>query len=161
MSSNLRVGSGFDIHPLTPGRRLVLGGVVVPFEKGLSGWSDADALTHAVIDALLGAASLGNIGGHFPTGDPEYRDISSLKLLKTTGEELAQSGWQIVNIDATVIAERPVLAPFLAQMSEQLSRTLGIEPVRASVKAKTSDGLGIIGRGEGIAALATVLIERI
>ncbi|MFA5317355.1 MAG: 2-C-methyl-D-erythritol 2,4-cyclodiphosphate synthase [Dehalococcoidales bacterium] len=159
MSSNIRVGSGFDVHPLEPGHRFVLGGVTIPFEMGLVGWSDADVLAHAIIDALLGAAALGNIGEHFPTGNPAYRDISSLILLKKTGEELAQNGWGIVNIDATILAEQPRLAPYLPQMSQQLSRSLGIEPGQINVKAKTSDGLGIIGRGEGIAALTTVLVE--
>lgn len=158
--TNLRVGSGFDIHKLGAGCRLVLGGVEVPFEMGLVSLSDGDVLTHAVIDALLGAAALGNIGSHFPPGDPKYRDISSLKLLKKTGEELLQIGWQIANLDGTVIAEKPRLMPYLAQMSEKLSEALGIEPAQVSVKAKTSDGLGLIGHGEAIAALITVLIEQ-
>lgn len=161
MSSNLRVGNGYDIHPLMAGRRLVLGGVVVPFEKGLGGWSDGDALAHAVIDALLGAAARGNIGGLFPTGDPQYRDISSLILLKKVGDELAGDGWRIINIDTTILAERPKLAPYFQEMSGQLSQALGIVPAQVSVKAKTSDGLGLIGRGEAVAALATALIERI
>ena len=161
MSSNLRVGSGYDVHPFTPGSRLVLGGVAIPYEKGLGGWSDADVLTHAIIDALLGAAALGNIGSHFPTGDQQYRDISSLILLKRAGAELTAGGWRIVNIDAIILAEQPELAPYFDEMSGQLSRTLGIELDRVSVKAKTSDGIGAIGRGEGIAALATALIERV
>ena len=161
MSSNLRIGNGYDIHPLSPGRRLVLGGVTIPYERGLSGWSDGDALVHAVIDALLGAAARGNIGERFPTGDPQYRDISSLSLLKMTADELSGNGWRIVNIDATVVAEQPKLAPYSGEMCRQLSQALGIEPDRISVKAKTSDGLGFIGRGEGIAALASTLIERI
>jgi 2-C-methyl-D-erythritol 2,4-cyclodiphosphate synthase len=107
MSSNLRVGSGYDVHPFTPGSRLVLGGVAIPYDQGLGGWSDADVLTHAVIDALLGAAALGNIGSHFPTGDQQYRDISSLILLKRAGAELSRSGWRIVNIDANERAIKP------------------------------------------------------
>ena len=161
MSSNLRVGSGYDVHPFTPGSRLVLGGVAIPYDKGLGGWSDADVLTHAIIDALLGAAALGNIGSHFPTGDQQYRDISSLILLKRAGAELSRSGWRIVNIDAIILAEQPELAPYFDEMSGQLSRTLDIELARVSVKAKTSDGIGAIGRSEGIAALATALIERV
>ncbi len=161
MSSNLRVGSGYDVHPFTPGSRLVLGGVAIPYEKGLGGWSDADVLTHAVIDALLGAAALGNIGSHFPTGDQQYRDISSLILLKRAGAELASSGWRIVNIDAIIMVEQPELSPYFKNIIERLSQSLDIELARVSVKAKTADGLGAIGRSEGIAALATALIERV
>jgi len=160
MSSNLRAGSGYDVHPLTPDRPLTLGGVTIPFEKGLSGWSDGDVLTHAVIDALLGAAALGDIGGHFPTGNPKYRDISSLTLLRRIGAELLSSGWQIINIDATVLAEQPKLESYFQKMCERLSQALDIEFTRVNIKAKTSDGMGLIGRGEGIATLVTVLIER-
>jgi len=156
----IRVGNGFDIHKLGAGHRLVLGGVEVPFEMGLISGTDGDVLTHAVIDALFGAAGLGNIGGHFPPGDPKYKDISSLKLLKQTGEELAKHGWQVVNIDATVIAEKPKLLSYLTPMSEKLAGTLGVKPDKVNVKAKTSDGLGIIGQGEAIAAMATVLLEQ-
>ncbi|RJQ36636.1 MAG: 2-C-methyl-D-erythritol 2,4-cyclodiphosphate synthase [Dehalococcoidia bacterium] len=158
--TSLKVGSGFDIHRLGAGHRLVLGGVEVPFEMGLVSATDGDVLSHAIIDALFGAAALGNIGGHFPPGDPEFKGISSLELLKRTGAILSQNRWQIVNIDATVIAEKPKMMPYLAQMGEKLAGTLGIEPGRVNVKAKTSDGLGIIGRREAIAALATVLIEQ-
>lgn len=155
----MRVGTGFDVHPLTPGRRLVLGGVEIPFGKGLSGWSDADVLTHAVIDALLGAAALGDIGRHFPPGDPKYQDISSLLLLERVRQELAENGWQVANIDVTIVAEQPKLSHYIDEMRQKLSRTLGIALDKVSVKAKTSAGLGFIGRGEGIAAYAVALLE--
>ncbi len=155
----MRVGTGYDVHPLTPGRRLVLGGVEIPFGKGLSGWSDADVLTHAVIDALLGAAALGDIGRHFPPGDPEYQDISSLILLERVRQKLAENGWRIENIDATVVAEQPKLIEYIDEMRQKLSQTLGIAFDRVSVKAKTSAGLGFVGRGEGIAAHAVALLE--
>jgi 2-C-methyl-D-erythritol 2,4-cyclodiphosphate synthase len=159
MKSNLRTGIGYDAHPLKAGRRLVLGGVEIPFERGLDGWSDADALTHAVIDALLGAAALGDIGQHFPPDDPLYQDISSLTLLKKASEKLAGNGWRVVNIDATILAEKPKLADFIPPMRQQLSQALGIDISRVSVKASTANGLGFIGRGEGIAAYAVALIE--
>jgi 2-C-methyl-D-erythritol 2,4-cyclodiphosphate synthase len=154
-----RTGIGYDIHPLVPGRRLVLGGVEIPFDKGLDGWSDADVLTHAVMDALLGAAALGDIGRHFPPGEPEYKDVSSLELLDKVKTRLAEAGWQTVNIDATVIAEKPVLKDYIDKIREKLSQTLGIGIERVSVKASTSNGIGDIGRGEGIAALAAASIE--
>jgi len=159
MKSKLRIGTGYDVHPLTAGRRLVLGGVEIPFAKGLSGWSDADVLTHAIIDALLGAAALGDIGSHFPPGEPEYKDISSLVLLKRTMAMLKENGWQVVNIDATIVAERPKLREFIDRMRGQLSQTLGIAVGEVSVKASTSARLGSIGRGEGIAARAVALLE--
>ncbi len=159
MGSKLRIGIGYDVHPLTPGRRLVLGGVDIPFAKGLSGWSDADVLTHAIIDALLGAAGLGDIGSHFPPGEPEYKAISSLTLLERVRDKLAKNGWQIVNIDATIVAEQPKLRDFIDRMREKLSQTLDIAPSQVSVKASTSNQLGFIGREEGIAALATALLE--
>ena len=157
----MRVGIGYDVHPLTPGRRLVLGGIDIPFDKGLSGWSDADVLTHAIIDALLGAAAMGDIGSHFPPGDPQYKDISSLVLLKRVREELAEKGWRIENVDATIVAEQPKLRDFIDQMRQQLSRTLGLALNQVSVKASTSAQLGFVGRGEGIAACAVALIESI
>jgi len=159
MNSKLRSGIGYDVHSLTPGCRLVLGGIDIPFEKGLSGWSDADVLTHAIMDALLGAAALGDIGSHFPPGEPQYKDISSLVLLKRVRDELAENGWQVGNVDATILAERPKLRDFIDQMRQQLSQTLGINISQVSVKASTSDQLGFIGRGEGIAACAVALIE--
>ena len=159
MKSKTRVGIGYDVHPLTPGRRLVLGGVEIPFDKGLSGWSDADVLTHAIIDALLGAACLGDIGSHFPPGEPEYKDISSLVLLKRVKDKLIENGWLIGNVDATIVAEQPKLRDFIDGMRHQLSQTLEITPSQVSVKASTSAQLGSIGRGEGMAAYAVVLIE--
>ena len=161
MGSKMRIGIGYDVHPLTPGRRLVLGGIEIPFDKGLSGWSDADVLTHAIIDALLGAAALGDIGSHFPPGEPQYKDISSLVLLKRVGDKLAENSWQINNIDATIVAEQPKLRDFIDQMRQQLSQTLGIALSQVSVKASTSAQLGFVGRGEGIAACAVALIESI
>jgi len=159
MTDKIRVGIGYDVHPLAAGRKLVLGGVEIPFEKGLSGWSDADVLSHAVIDALLGAAALGDIGSHFPPGDPEYKDVSSLTMLEKVKKKLATEGWLVDNIDATVIAERPKLRDYIDQMRGQLSQTLGIAVNRVSVKASTSNKLGFVGREEGIAAQAVVLIR--
>ncbi len=155
----MRVGIGYDVHPLTSGRRLVLGGIDISFDKGLHGWSDADVLTHAIIDALLGAAGLGDIGSHFPPGESEYKDISSLVLLKRVREKLKENGWLIDNIDATIAAEHPRLRDFIDRMREQLSQTLGITLSQVSVKASTSAQLGFIGRGEGIAAWAVALLE--
>jgi 2-C-methyl-D-erythritol 2,4-cyclodiphosphate synthase len=136
MENKMRVGIGYDVHPLTSGRRLVLGGIDIPFPRGLGGWSDADALTHAIIDALLGAAALGDIGSHFPSGRPEYKNISSLSLLKTTRDKLADSGFKIVNVDATVIAEKPKLRDFIDPMRQQLSQTLAIKLGQVSDKAR-------------------------
>jgi 2-C-methyl-D-erythritol 2,4-cyclodiphosphate synthase len=155
----MRVGIGYDVHVLTPGRRLVLGGVDIPFERGLDGWSDADVLTHAIIDALLGAAALGDIGKHFPPGDAEYRNISSIVLLERVRDKLAENGWRVDNIDATVIAERPRLSDYIDPMREQLSQALGIKVGRVGIKVSTSEGLGFTGRGEGIAAMAVALLE--
>ena len=159
MKGNIRVGIGYDVHPLTPGRRLVLGGVEIPFDKGLSGWSDADVLAHAIMDALLGAAALGDIGSHFPPGEPQYKDISSLILLEGVRDKLAKNGWRVFNIDATIVAEQPKLKDFIDAMRQQLSKTLGINISQVSVKASTSAGLGFVGRGEGIAACAVAVIE--
>ncbi len=154
----MRVGTGYDVHPLTPGRRLVLGGIEIPFDKGLSGWSDADVLTHAIIDALLGAAALGDIGSNFPPGEPEYKDISSLVLLGRVGDKLRENGWQVGNIDATIVAEQPKLRDFIDRMRRQLSRTLEIADGQVSVKASTSNQMGFVGRGEGMAAWAVALL---
>jgi len=159
MADNLRIGIGWDAHPFAAGRRLVLGGVDFAGEAGLDGWSDADVLTHAVMDALLGAAALGDIGGHFPPGSPEYRDVSSLSLLVKVGEQLGERGWVVVNIDATVLAEQPKLAGSIGRMREKLSGALGIGVSQISIKASTANRLGFIGRGEGIAALAVALIK--
>ena len=159
VENKLRIGTGYDVHTLVKKRKLVIGGVEIPFDKGLDGWSDADVLTHAIIDALLGAAALGDIGGHFPPGEPQYKDISSLTLLKEVGEKLIIGGWRIVNIDATVITEEPKLAGFIERIRQNLSQTLGIGVERVSVKASTANGLGLVGKGEGMEALAVALIE--
>ncbi len=155
----MRTGIGYDIHPLTPGRSLVLGGVRVPHGRGLAGYSDADVLAHAIIDALLGAAALGDIGRHFPADDPRYRDANSLDLLRRTVELLTSAGYRIVNVDATVIAEAPKLAAHVDAMRSALAGALSIDTGAVSVKATTTDGLGALGREEGIAALATTLID--
>ncbi len=157
----IRVGIGYDIHRLEEGHRLILGGVEIPFEKGLLGWSDADVIVHAVIDALLGAAGLGDIGTWFPPGDQKYRSISSLILLQETRKTLIDQGWQIVNIDVSIVAEEPKLAPFINKMRKQFAQTLGIEEQHIGLKATTSEGLGPVGRGEAIAAHAAALIEEI
>lgn len=156
----MRIGIGYDIHKLAGGRRLVLGGVEIPFAKGLSGWSDADVLCHAIIDALLGAAALGDIGRHFPPGDREYKDISSLVLLERIKDKLAENGWQIENIDATVVAEKPELKDFIYEMRRNISRRLAVDISRVSVKATTAEGLGFVGRQEGMAARAAALIQK-
>jgi len=154
----MRIGVGYDVHPLVSGRKLVLGGIEIPFDKGLDGWSDADVLTHAVIDALLGAVALGDIGSHFPPGQPEYQDISSLVLLGKVRDKLKENGWQVANIDATIVAEQPKLKDYIDRIRRKLSGTLGISISRVSVKASTANRVGSIGRGEGIAALAVALI---
>jgi 2-C-methyl-D-erythritol 2,4-cyclodiphosphate synthase len=159
VGNKTRIGIGYDIHPLTQGRRLVLGGIDIPFDKGLSGWSDADVLTHAIIDALLGAAALGDIGSHFPPGEPQYKGISSLALLERVRDKLKESGWQVENVDATIVAEQPKLGGFIDKMRKQLSQALGIAISQVSVKASTSARLGSVGRGEGIAAHAIALIK--
>lgn len=156
----MNFGIGFDTHPLVTGRKLVLGGVELPFEKGLDGWSDADVLTHAIIDALLGAAALGDIGKHFPPGAPEYQGISSLNLLSEVRKKLFDNDWSIQNIDATVITEKPRLRDVIDTMRERLSRTLGIHINQMSIKASTANGVGSIGRGEGIAALAIASLTK-
>ena len=155
----MRTGIGYDVHPLVPGRKLVLGGIEVPFEKGLSGWSDADILTHAIIDALLGAAALGDIGSHFPPGEPQYKDISSLVLLKQVKDKLAENGWSVNNVDATIVAEQPKLKNLINEMRQRISQTLDIEIGQVSVKAVTSEKLGFVGRGEGIEVHAIASIE--
>lgn len=155
----MRVGIGYDVHPLVDGRRLVIGGVSIPFEKGLDGHSDADVLTHAIIDALLGACALGTIGEHFPAGDERYRGISSLELLKMTAVAVAGAGRTVVNIDSVVVAERPRLQPFLRAMAGTLASVLGIDAGLVGVKATSPEGLGSLGRVEGIAAQAVVLVE--
>lgn len=158
--TKLRVGHGYDVHRLTEGRRLVLGGVEVPHEKGLLGQSDADVLTHAVMDALLGATALGDIGKLFPDTDEAYRGISSLLLLERVREKLTEGGWSVVNIDATVLAQAPKLAPYRAQMRANLARALALDASCVSVKATTEEGLGFTGEGLGIAAHAVALLEK-
>jgi 2-C-methyl-D-erythritol 2,4-cyclodiphosphate synthase len=154
-----RVGFGFDVHPLTGGRALVLGGVEVAAERGLAGHSDADALTHAVADALLGALALGDLGQHFPDTDPRYRGISSQALLAEVARRVRVRGGRIVNVDATVVAEAPRLAAYLDPMRTRLAETLDLAVDRISVKAKHAEGLGALGRQEGIAAMAVALVE--
>ncbi len=154
-----RVGFGFDLHPLAHGRPLVLGGVTVDFDRGLAGHSDADVLSHAVGEALLGALALGDLGRHFPDTDPRYRGISSLRLLRNVVELVTAQGGRLVNVDATVLAQAPRLAPLLPEMAKRLAETLGLEVDRVSVKAKSPEGLGLVGRQEGMAAMAVVSVE--
>jgi 2-C-methyl-D-erythritol 2,4-cyclodiphosphate synthase len=155
----MRIGTGYDVHPLIPGRKLVLGGVTIPFDKGLDGWSDADVLTHSVMDALLGAAAMADIGHHFPPGEDEFKGASSLVLLKKVIGKLAEKGFVVGNIDVTVVAERPRLREYVDDMRNSLSRAMGVDVGKVSVKASTSNGLGFIGSGQGIAAYAVALIE--
>lgn len=155
----MRIGHGYDVHRLAEGRRLILGGVEIPFEKGLLGHSDADVLAHAVMDALLGAAALGDIGKLFPDSDPAYEGADSLVLLSRVARVLDENGYGIGNVDATVLAQRPKLAPHIPAMRERLAAAMGIDPGRVSVKATTEEGLGFTGTGEGIAAHAVALIE--
>lgn len=156
----IRVGLGYDVHKLVEGRKLILGGVDIPFEKGLLGHSDADVLLHAITDALFGAAALGDIGSHFPDTDPRYKGADSLKLLEACGKELRENGWKIGNIDAVVIAQRPKLLPYVPQMRENIALVLEIEVGQISVKGKTEEGLGFTGSGEGMAVHAVCLIEK-
>ena len=156
----LRVGIGYDCHPLVPERKLILGGVYIPFDKGLSGHSDADVVAHAIIDALCGAADLGDIGTQFPPENSEYENISSLTLLSKIAEQISKKEFKIVNIDVTIIAQRPKLSPLTSEMRKQISHSLNIKPSQITVKATTTNGLGFIGRGEGIAAQSIALIEK-
>ncbi|MFA4836738.1 MAG: 2-C-methyl-D-erythritol 2,4-cyclodiphosphate synthase [Dehalococcoidia bacterium] len=156
----MRVGIGYDVHELESGRPLVLGGVQIPFDKGLVGWSDADVAIHAIIDALLGAAALGDIGTHFPSGGPGFKGISSLILLRETGKLLSEKGWQIGNIDATIVAQAPKLAPFIDAMRERIAEALSIGKEQVGVKAKSANGMGFAGEGKGIEAYAVALIEQ-
>lgn len=158
--SAFRIGHGYDVHRLVPGRKLILGGVEVPFDRGLLGHSDADVLTHAVMDALLGAAGLGDIGKLFPDSDPAYAGISSLLLLDRVAQRLREAGWQVGNVDATVLAQQPKLAPHIPKMRQNLARHLGILQEQVNVKATTEEGLGFTGAGEGIAAHAVCLLEQ-
>ena len=154
----MRIGMGYDVHRLTEDRELILGGVTIPFEKGLLGHSDADVVVHAIMDALLGAAALGDIGQHFPDTDPQYKGISSILLLKHVGALLREHGFTIGNIDATIIAQRPKLAPYRPAMVKNVAEALGIQENQVCIKATTEEGLGFTGRQEGIAAQAITLL---
>jgi len=154
----MRVGTGYDVHRLTQGRKCIIGGVEIPYEKGLLGHSDADVLLHAVMDALLGAAALGDIGRHFPDTDPAYQGISSLKLLEHVAKLLEENLFFVENIDATIIAQAPRMRPYIDQMRENIAKTLGLEMGQVNVKATTEEGLGFTGRGEGISAQAVCLL---
>lgn len=156
----IRIGSGYDVHAFAPNRPLILGSVIVPYELGLAGHSDADVVTHAVVDALLGAAALGDIGQHFPSSDARWKDQPSTVFLDYTLDLLCQHGWRISNIDATIVAERPRMTPHTPAMRAHLAEHLRLELDQVSVKAKTTDGLGFTGRGEGIACHAVALIEK-
>jgi 2-C-methyl-D-erythritol 2,4-cyclodiphosphate synthase len=156
---SFRIGQGFDVHALVPGRKLMIGGVDIPFDQGLLGHSDGDVLLHAICDALLGAAGLGDIGRHFPDTDESLRGADSRGLMRSVAERLGAAGLAIVNIDATIIAQAPRMAPHIGAMISNIAETLGISPAQVNVKAKTTERLGFTGRGEGIAAQAVALIE--
>lgn len=156
----MRIGQGFDVHALVEGRRLVIGGVEIPFPLGLEGHSDADVLLHAICDALLGAAGLGDIGRHFPDTDPQYRGIDSRRLLRSVGAQLKARGFRVVNVDATIVAQAPRMAPYIPEMVQRIAADLGVEAERINVKATTTEKLGFTGRGQGIAAQAVCLIAR-
>ena len=153
------MGIGYDVHALVEDRKLILGGVEIPFQKGLSGWSDADVLIHAVMDALLGAVALGDIGTHFPPGEKEYEGISSLELLVRVKNLIDKKGWKIGNIDATILAEAPRLKPHIFTMTSNIAKALSLETTEINIKAGTNERLGFVGRGEGIAAQAVALLE--
>jgi 2-C-methyl-D-erythritol 2,4-cyclodiphosphate synthase len=155
----VRIGFGYDVHRLQPGRGLVLGGLSIPFHQCLSGWSDADVLLHAVIDAILGAAALGDIGQHFPPGDPRFKGLSSLVMLERVGQLIAERGYTVNNIDSVIIAEQPRLTDYTAGMCANIARILCIEDNKVNIKCCTSEGLGFVGREEGMVAWAVVLLE--
>jgi 2-C-methyl-D-erythritol 2,4-cyclodiphosphate synthase len=155
----MRIGQGFDVHPLVRGRKLVIGGVDIPYEKGLDGHSDADVLLHAICDALLGAAGLGDIGQHYPDTDPEFKGVDSRKLLRDVAKKLAALELAVVNIDATIIAQAPRMGPHMARMVGNISSDLGITPAMINIKATTTEHLGFLGRMEGIAAQAVALVR--
>ena len=155
----MRIGQGYDVHRLCENRALIIGGVNIPYEKGLLGHSDADVLLHAIADALLGAAALGDIGKHFPDTDERYKGADSLKLLKAVGDLLAQNGYRIINVDATIIAQKPKMSPHILQMRENIAGALKTDANNISVKATTEEGLGFTGKEEGISALAVCLID--
>jgi len=156
--SEFRVGIGYDIHPLVPGRKLILGGVEIAFEKGLFGHSDADVLIHAIMDAIIGALGLGDIGEHFPDSDPTYKDISSLILLSKVEELLSSSRFRVVNVDSVIIAEAPKLSPYINEMRKKLASVLKVEEERINIKATTNEKIGDIGEGKAIASQAVVLL---
>ncbi len=155
----MRIGQGFDVHPFAAGRKLVIGGVDIPYKKGLDGHSDADVLLHAICDALLGAAALGDIGQHYPDTSNEFSGVDSRKLLRDVGKKLAQQKLRVVNIDATIIAQEPRMSPHMARMIGNIAADLGITPAMVNIKATTTEGLGFLGRVEGIAAQAIALVE--
>ncbi|MBP1723765.1 MAG: 2-C-methyl-D-erythritol 2,4-cyclodiphosphate synthase [Deltaproteobacteria bacterium] len=155
----MRIGFGYDVHPLVEGRKLFLGGVEIPFEKGLEGHSDADVLLHAICDGILGALGEGDIGKHFPNTDPRFKGISSLRLLESVAFLLAQKFFLVENLDSTVVAENPRIGPYIPRMAEKIARALGVAPERVNIKATTSENLGFIGEGKGIAAYAVVLLK--
>ena len=157
----MRVGIGYDVHRFAPGRKLILSGVEIPYEQGLLGHSDADVIVHAIMDALLGAAALGDIGQHFPDTDPEYEGISSILLLEKVAQLLKENHYSVGNIDAVIIAQRPKMMPYLEQMRKNTAAALRIDEGRVSIKATTEEGLGFTGRGEGIAAQAVCLLEEV
>jgi 2-C-methyl-D-erythritol 2,4-cyclodiphosphate synthase len=154
-----RIGQGFDVHALVPGRKLLVGGVDIPFDRGLLGHSDGDVLLHAICDALLGAAGLGDIGRHFPDTDDAFRGVDSLDLMREVAARVGALGWNVVNVDATIIAQAPRMAPHISAMVEKIAACLALAPAQVNIKAKTSERLGFTGRGEGIAAQAVALIE--
>jgi 2-C-methyl-D-erythritol 2,4-cyclodiphosphate synthase len=156
----MRIGQGFDVHALVPGRRLVVGGVEIPYASGLQGHSDADVLLHAICDALLGAAGLGDIGQHFPDSDPAYAGADSRKILRETAEKVGQRNWRVVNVDATIIAQEPRMAPHIPRMIDNIAADLGVAPAAINIKATTTEGLGFLGRVEGIGAQAVALLEQ-
>ena len=155
----MRIGQGFDVHALVAGRKLVVGGVEIAFDKGLQGHSDADVLLHAITDALLGAAGLGDIGRHFPDTEPRYKDADSRILLREVAKKIREAGWRLVNLDATIIAQAPRMAPYIAAMTANISADLAVPASCVNIKAKTTERLGFTGRGEGIAAEAVALLQ--
>ena len=156
----MRVGLGYDVHRLVEDRKLILGGIDIPFEKGLLGHSDADVLIHAICDAILGAAGLGDIGVHFPDTDPAYKDISSIKILRKTFQMMRSKGFSVVNIDTVIFAEMPKLSPYRQAMQTTLAAAMELEPQRINIKATTTEGLGMIGKGQGIGAMCVVMISK-
>jgi 2-C-methyl-D-erythritol 2,4-cyclodiphosphate synthase len=155
----MKIGQGFDVHPFAPGRRLVIGGVEIPYGQGLEGHSDADVLLHAICDALLGAAGLGDIGRHYPDTDQKYHEIDSRELLRDVAKKLKAQKLEVINIDATILAQEPRMAPHMARMIGNIAHDLGIEPAAINIKATTTEGLGFVGRVEGIAAQAVALLD--